>query len=82
MSWQGRSSTKVVANSQFYAGVHGQGAKKQHFHSFLRIDVQPQASQKFKSCPHIVTKGEGNWTTTAITPLAIDQFSEYASVGA
>ncbi|MEO0517175.1 MAG: metallophosphoesterase [Cyanobacteria bacterium P01_A01_bin.116] len=82
MSWQGRSSTKVVANSQFYAGVHGQGAKKQHFHSFLRIDVQPQASQKFKICPHIVTKGEGNWTTTAITPLAIDQFSEYASVGA
>lgn len=69
----GRSHTKVVAQSQFYAGRHGRKHQQQVFHSFMRVDVQPHQAQKITVCPFLVTHENGQWQTKAIAPLALGQ---------
>lgn len=84
---QGRMRTQMVAKSQFYAGRHGHSYKQQNFHSFIRVDVQPERAQKITVCPFVVTpvnssvyssvySTAGNrWQTKAIAPLSIGSLS-------
>ncbi|MEL6603240.1 MAG: metallophosphoesterase [Cyanobacteria bacterium J06614_10] len=78
---RGRSETDVVAESQLYAGVHGSSRKQRKFHSFVRIDVQPNQPEKIVVCPFIVTMVDGQWRTKALAPFAVGQpHSDYAKV--
>ncbi|MEL6492896.1 MAG: metallophosphoesterase [Cyanobacteria bacterium J06621_3] len=71
ISRQGRQTPEIVATSQLYVGQHGKGAKEQKFHSFVRINVQPNEAQKITICPFVVTQIEGIWTTKALSPFAV-----------
>ena len=75
IAFKGRASTKVVAQSQFYAGAHGHGSKKQCFHSFIRIDVQPQNAQKFSIQPFVISNGSLGWQAKKLTPLKLGCFA-------
>ncbi len=66
-----RRYPKVVARSQCFIGSHGQGRKKQRFHSFIRVDVRPQQRQKFTVIPFAVTQSKAGFLTHAIAPLKI-----------
>ncbi|PZO19270.1 MAG: metallophosphoesterase [Leptolyngbya foveolarum] len=67
----GRQVTEVVAQSQLYAGVHGHHAKKQHFHSFVQIDVHPKAKSGLVVRPFVVVKGRTGWQTKALGEIPV-----------
>ena len=66
-----REVTKVVAKSHLYAGAHGQGSKKQRFHSFVQIDVHPNSKQGLVIRPFVVAKGRNGWQTKALKEISV-----------
>ena len=68
---EGRSVTEVVARSQLYAGVHGHRDKKQHFHSFVQIDVHPNAKRGLVVRPFVVVNGRTGWQTKALGEISV-----------
>ncbi len=66
---QGRQQTQVVARSQRFVGRHGYGHKAKSFHSFIRVHIQPNSSQKMTVCPFIVSRMDNQWTTKPLPPL-------------
>lgn len=78
---QGKSRTGVVAKSQMYAGLHGRSYRKKQFHSFLRIEVQPDQRQKLLVCPYVVSQESDGWLTKALKPIKVGRLhSEQFSV--
>lgn len=71
---EGCSTTELVAESVLYAGLHGQKEKKQHFHSFVRIDVPPGDLRRLVICPFVVVKGRFGWQTNALDPIVVGGF--------
>jgi 3',5'-cyclic AMP phosphodiesterase CpdA len=71
LSRGGKSHTQVVAQSKLYAAIQGQAHKKQLFHSFLRIEVQPHQLQKFLLRPFVVTQQPEGFQTRALKPIRI-----------
>lgn len=65
----GRAETKVVAQSQLYAGVHQQGNVRQKLHSFVRVDICPEAAQLITLRPFVVMLTDGQWETKALAPI-------------
>lgn len=63
--------TKVVAQSRLYAGAHGQGTKKQLFHSFVQIDVHPNAKQGLAIRPFVVAQGRDGWQFRALEEISV-----------
>lgn len=68
---QGKSHASVVAKSQLYAGLQGRNYKKKPFHSFLRIEVQPNQPQKLLVCPFVVSEESDGWQTKALKPIRV-----------
>ena len=68
---RGKSLTSVVARSQLYAGLHGRSYRKKSSHSFLRIEVRPDQSQKLLVCPFVVSEESEGWQTKALKPIGI-----------
>ncbi len=68
---EGRRVTEVVAQSQLYAGVHGHRTKKQNFHSFVQIDVHPNAKRGLVVRPFVVVKGRTGWQTKALNEIPV-----------
>ncbi|MEO0769411.1 MAG: metallophosphoesterase [Cyanobacteria bacterium J06649_4] len=69
---QGRRQTRLVAQSQLYAGVHGKGQRKKIFHSFVRIDIDPDSDTLITICPFVVNYVQGSWQTQELAPIAIE----------
>lgn len=67
----GLGTTEVIARSQLYAGVHSHKVKTQHFHSFVKIDVQPGDHGKITIRPFLVTKHRSRWQTKALDKISI-----------
>jgi len=71
----GRRYLEIVASSVLYAGIKRRGHQRKHFHSFVRIDVQPQKAQKLRVVPFIVSSdgeaGAGRLKTQQLQPLEI-----------
>ncbi len=71
LSQGGKSCTRVVAKSQLYAGLHGRSHKKQLFHSFVRIEVQPHQPQKILIRPFVMSWHPEGWQTKALNPIKV-----------
>jgi len=71
VSIENRLQPTVVAHSNLYAGIHGQGQTKQKLHSFVRIDVTPTGPALLTINPFIVTSSDGVWQTRPLAPIAI-----------
>ena len=70
VSIKGRHQTKIVARSQQFIGRQKHRRKEQALHSFVRIDINPQQTQKIVVSPLVVTQINGEWRTKALAPLA------------
>ncbi|MGB3296867.1 MAG: metallophosphoesterase [Phormidesmis sp.] len=70
---KGKPHASVVARSQLYAGLHGHNRSQQRFHSFLRIEVQPNQSQKLLVRPFVVSRESEGWLTKALAPIRVGQ---------
>ena len=64
-------AAKVVAHSHLYAGAHGWKEKEQHFHSFVKIDVHPNAKKGLVVRPFVVAKGNSGWQTRALEEIHV-----------
>lgn len=71
ISYAGRSSTRVAASSRLYAGMHGQGIKKQQFHSFLKVEVLPREKYALVLHPFVVSKHQESWKTQALAAIRV-----------
>ena len=71
MTVEGLPLAQVVARSQTYVGVHGHGEKTQHFHSFVTIDVQPDAQSLLTVRPFVVVKGHSGWQTKGLAEIRV-----------
>lgn len=81
---RGRSDTRLVAQSQVYAGAHGTRRASHNFHSFVRIDIQPHQQQIIRICPFIITLIQGQWHSRALNPIPIEtslplRYASYAA---
>ncbi|MEM6598084.1 MAG: metallophosphoesterase [Cyanobacteria bacterium P01_C01_bin.69] len=70
---QGKVQTQIVAKSQQFVGYHRHHRQRQHFHSFVRVDVQPNSTHKIIVQPFAVTMKNEQWQTKPLAPLALGQ---------
>ncbi|MFK8184191.1 MAG: metallophosphoesterase [Phormidesmis sp.] len=66
-----RSRTRVVATSRLYAGVHGRGQKKQKFHSFIKVQIDPQNERRITIHPFLIFRQSDQFQSNALTPIEI-----------
>ena len=76
----GHKRTSIVASSRLYAGAHGHGQKKQNFHSFIQIKIQPESKNKITILPFVVQHQASTWHTRALSPITIEAKNAQQSV--